>query len=127
MATTNEWATAEHALAYLARADHIPHRTEGEATLLEFASRDARRILDLGTGEGRLLALLKIDRPQAQAVALDLSPTMLQAARERFAGDLTVTIVEHSMDTPLADLGRFDTIVSSFAVHHCTHQRKHAL
>jgi ubiquinone/menaquinone biosynthesis C-methylase UbiE len=127
MTTTNEWATADHALAYLARADAIPHRTEGEATLLDFVPRDARRILDLGTGDGRLLALLKIDRPQAQAIALDFSPTMLQAARERFAGDAAITVIEHNMDTPLPDLGRFDAVVSSFAIHHCTHQRKRAL
>jgi hypothetical protein len=61
----NEWATAEHALAYLARADAIPHRTDGEAALLDLEPRDARRILDLGTGDERLLSLLKIDRPGA--------------------------------------------------------------
>ena len=127
MTTTNEWATAEHALAYLARADAIPHRTEGESMLLDLVRRDVQRILDLGTGDGRLLALLKIDRPQAQAVALDFSPTMLSVTRERFAGDPTITIVEHNMDTPLPDLGRFDAIVSSFAIHHCTHERKRAL
>jgi SAM-dependent methyltransferase len=127
MTTINEWANAEHALGYLSRADAIPHRTEGEATLLEFVPRDARRILDLGTGDGRLLALLKIDRPQAQALALDFSPTMLQAARQRFAGDSTITVIEHNMDAPLPDLGQFDAIVSSFAIHHCTHQRKRAL
>ena len=31
----NEWQSVEHALEYLRRADAIPHRTEGEATLLE--------------------------------------------------------------------------------------------
>jgi ubiquinone/menaquinone biosynthesis C-methylase UbiE len=30
------------------------------------------------------MALLKIDRPQAQGVALDFSPTMLAAVRSRF-------------------------------------------
>jgi len=35
-ANVNEYATAEHALKYLSRAERIPHRTEGEAVLLEF-------------------------------------------------------------------------------------------
>ena len=52
---------------------------------------------------------------------------MIAAARERFAGDPMITIVEHNMDTPLPDLGRFDAIVSSFAIHHCTHARKQSL
>jgi SAM-dependent methyltransferase len=122
-----EWSTSEHALAYLAHADRIPHRTEGEAVLLDFVPRDARRILDLGTGDGRLLALLKIDRPAAQAVALDFSPAMLDAARRRFAGDATVAVVEHNLDDRLPDLGRFDAVVSSFAIHHCEDARKRSL
>ena len=36
---------------------------QGEAALLDFVPKDARRILDLGAGDGRLLALLRIDRP----------------------------------------------------------------
>jgi SAM-dependent methyltransferase len=122
-----EWSTSEHALAYLAHADRIPHRTEGEAVLLDFVPRDVRRILDLGTGDGRLLALLKIDRHQAQAVALDFSPAMLEAAGRRFAGDSTVAVVEHNLDDRLPDLGRFDAVVSSFAIHHCVDVRKRSL
>jgi SAM-dependent methyltransferase len=122
-----EWSSAEHALAYLAHADRIPHRAEGEAVLLDFVPPDARRILDLGTGDGRLLALVKIDRPAAQAVALDFSPAMLDAARRRFAGDAAVAVVEHNLDERLPDLGRFDAVVSSFAIHHCEDARKRSL
>jgi tRNA (cmo5U34)-methyltransferase len=123
----NEWASADHALAYLARADRIPHRTEGEAVLLEVVPTTVTRILDLGTGAGRLLALLKIDRPHASAVALDFSPVMLQAARERFKDNPEVAVVDHDLDQPLPRLGQFDAVVSSFAIHHCRDERKRAL
>jgi SAM-dependent methyltransferase len=123
----NKWNSAAHALDYLARADQIPHRTEGEAVVLELVPKTAQRILDLGTGNGRLMALLKIDRPQSDGVALDFSPTMLEAARERFADDATVEVVEHNFDHPLPDLGQFDVIVSSFAIHHVSHNRKRSL
>jgi tRNA (cmo5U34)-methyltransferase len=123
----NEYATAQHALKYLARAERIPHRTEGEAVLLEFVPRDARRVLDLGAGDGRLLALLRIDRPDMEGIALDFSPTMLAAARERFHGDEKIQVIPHNLDDPLLDLGLFDAIVSSFAIHHCTDARKRAL
>ena len=123
----NEYATAEHALKYLARADGIPHRTEGEAVLLEFIPKKVERILDLGTGDGRLLALLRIDRRDSEGIALDFSPTMLAAARERFRHDDKVQVVEHNLDHPLPGLGHFDVIVSSFAIHHCTDERKRAL
>jgi tRNA (cmo5U34)-methyltransferase len=123
----NEYATAEHALMYLSRADSIPHRTEGEAILLEFIPQKVRRILDLGSGDGRLLALLKIDRQEAEGIALDFSPTMIKAASERFSNDSKVQVVDHNMDNPLPDLGQFDVIVSSFAIHHCTDERKRQL
>jgi SAM-dependent methyltransferase len=120
----NLWTSADHALSYLVQADKIPHRTEGEAVLLEHVPKTVKHILDLGTGDGRLLALLKIDRPQAESIAIDFSHTMLDAAKERFAGDEKVTIIEHNLDNSLPELGRFDAVVSSFAIHHLTHDRK---
>jgi SAM-dependent methyltransferase len=124
----NLWSTAEHALAYLRQADTIPHRTEGEATLLDLLPARVNRVLDLGSGDGRLLALVKLARPDAEAVAVDFSPTMLERLRARFGGDRRVEVIEHDLDQPLpSSLGSFDTIVSSFAIHHLTHPRKRGL
>jgi tRNA (cmo5U34)-methyltransferase len=125
--SANLWASAEHALDYLGRADSIPHRTEGEATLLELIPSTTGRILDLGTGDGRLLALAKLDHPRAEAVAVDFSPVMLEAVAARFGGDRSVTIVPHNLDEPLPWLGKFDAVISSFAIHHLIHPRKRAL
>jgi len=125
--TLNEYAKAEHALQYLSRADSIPHRTEGEAALLEFIPHNVQRILDLGSGDGRLLALLMIGRQDTEGISLDFSPTMITAARERFRNEPKVRVVEHNLDNPLPDLGQFDVIVSSFAIHHCADDRKRTL
>jgi tRNA (cmo5U34)-methyltransferase len=123
----NLWPSAEHALDYLRRADSIPHRVEGEATLLEFVPAEANRILDLGSGGGRLLALVKAARPRAHFVGLDFSPTMLEALRKLFVGDSGVTIVAHDFENALSPMGQFDAIISSFAIHHVSHERKRAL
>ena len=98
---SNEWTTAEHALAYLQRADRVPHRTEGEAMLLEEVPREARRILDLGSGDGRLLGLLLLACPTARGVALDFSPPMLERLRERFGTDRRERVVSHNLEQPL--------------------------
>ncbi len=95
--------------------------------LLEHVPLDARRILDLGTGDGRLLALLQPDRPDMRGLGLDCSAVMLASARERFAGDGRIDLVEHDLDDPLPPLGRFDAVVSSLAIHHLEHERKRSL
>jgi tRNA (cmo5U34)-methyltransferase len=124
---SREWTTTEHALAYLRMADRIPHRTEGEATLLEEVPKDAGRILDLGAGDGRLLRLLLLACPTACGVALEFSPPMLERLRQRFGQDNRVEIVEHDLERTLPPLGKFDVVASSFAIHHLPHPRKEAL
>ena len=78
----SEWQTIEHALAYLARADKLPHRTEGEKVLLDQIPQNAKRVLDLGTGDGRLLALVKLNNPSIEGVALDFSEPMIEQAKK---------------------------------------------
>jgi tRNA (cmo5U34)-methyltransferase len=123
----NLWRSSDHARDYLERADSISHRKEGESALLEFIPRTTRRVLDLGTGDGRLLALVCGQHPEVEAIALDFSPAMIAAARQRFAGNSHVTVVAHNLDDTLPALGRFDAVVSSFAIHHLIHERKRAL
>jgi len=124
----SEWQTIEHAFAYLARADKLPHRTEGEKALLDQIPICAQRVLDLGTGDGRLLALIKLNNPAVEGVALDFSDPMIEQAQKRFANDKHVKIVKHDFSLPLPlELGGFDAVVSSLAIHHLTHQRKKQL
>ena len=123
----SEWQTAEHALGYLEKADTVPHRSEGEATLLDELPETVQRVLDLGSGDGRLLDLVLRVRPAAVGVALDFSPPMLDRLRQRFDRNQRVQIVEHNLEDPLPSLGRFEVIVSSFAIHHVEHERKRQL
>jgi len=122
-----EWTTSEHAERYLARQHAIPHRTEGEAVLLAHIPHSARRILDLGTGDGRLIALLRLDQPDIHALGLDVSRPMLEAARQRLAGEDRITLLHHDMSSRLPDIGRFDAAVSCFAIHHLDDPRKRTL
>ncbi len=124
---SEEWTSAAHANRYLALADAVPHRAEGEGVLSQQVPRDARRILDLGTGDGRLLALLQADRPAVRGVGLDFSKLMLEAAGRRFAGDERIVLVRHDFAQPLPALGSFDVVVSSMAIHHLEHERKRSL
>ena len=133
----NLWTSTDHARDYLERADSISHRGEGESALLEFIPSTTRRILDLGTGDGRLLAVVRRElfreelaqrvHPDLEAVGIDFSPAMLDAVRKRFAGRSSVSVVAHNMDEPLPALGRFDAVISSFAIHHLVHERKRGL
>jgi tRNA (cmo5U34)-methyltransferase len=122
-----EWTSPERALEYLARADAVPHRGEGEAVLLELLPERVGRILDVGAGDGRVLHLVKLARPTATGVALDLSPTMLSEARRRFEDEESVEVVEHDLNHRLPAMGSFDAVVSSMAIHHLVDERKRTL
>jgi len=125
----SEWLTKQHALRYLSIAHKLPHRGEGEGVLLDQISPKAHCVLDLGAGDGRLLARVFDSHPQInEGVALDFSDPMIDRAKRRFQDDKRIRIVKHDLSLPLPeDLGCFDAIVSGLAIHHLTHQRKRRL
>jgi tRNA (cmo5U34)-methyltransferase len=125
----NRWVEPEWATEYLEKRDSMPHRGEGHAALRELIEGDdPKRVLDLGTGDGFTLGRVLVTRPEAVGIGLDFSTEMLARAREAFAGESRIEIREHDLDQPLpAELGSFDLIVSSFAIHHCVPDRQRAL
>ncbi|EJW12788.1 Mg-protoporphyrin O-methyltransferase [Rhodovulum sp. PH10] len=93
-------------------------RDEMRATLLSWLPADlsGRRILDAGCGPGMLS--IEAARRGAEVVAVDLSPTLLDLARQRIPENLAgrVTFVAGDMLSP--DFGRFDHVVAMDSLIH---------
>jgi SAM-dependent methyltransferase len=124
----NRWTRPEWAQRYLRERDAIPHRADGVAVLLEMLPPAPSRLLDLGTGDGELAALVRAARSGVPTVVCDFSDEMLDRARARFADEPDVSVERHDFDEPLpAEWGEFDLVVSSFAIHHVVDARKRAL
>ena len=65
-----EWSSIQQVSFYLNKAANLPQRTEGEAILFDLIPKDVKRVIDLGTGDGHLLKLLKRQIPHIKAIAL---------------------------------------------------------
>ena len=122
------WGEQEKVDEYLARVDRLEARRAGEAALVETFPDRVERVLDLGCGDGRLIALVLGARPGvADAFGLDRSEPMREEAQARFTDDPRVTILDHDLRTELPRLGTFDLVVSGFAIHHLEDDRKRSL
>lgn len=111
-----EWSNIQHVMAYSNIIDVVLHRTEREAVLLDHIPISAKRVLDLGTGNGRFLKLMRIIRLNVEGVGIDISPTMLKV----FQHDLNDTLSS-------SEFGTFYVIVTSLAIHHLTQKSKHSI
>ncbi|MGH2974894.1 MAG: class I SAM-dependent methyltransferase [Solirubrobacterales bacterium] len=77
------------------------------------------RILDLGSGDGHMIAVLRSRWPDAEAIGLDLSPALVGVANQRFGDVDNVRVAAHDLMQRLPeDLGRFDVVVSALAILH---------
>jgi tRNA (cmo5U34)-methyltransferase len=127
-APTATWHDHEKVGEYLGRVGRLEARLAGERALVEVLPPSPRSVLDLGCGDGRLASVvMDAVATVERVVAVDASPPMLAAARERFAGDERVAVVEGDLRAPVDGYGRFDVVVSGFAIHHVEHERKRSL
>src|SRR5579864_2509463 len=98
--------------------------------LIAACGEPIRSFLDLGCGDGVLSAAILQRYPTAEGVLVDFSPPMLDAARNRFAGE-KVSVRFADLDYGLAswtrsvnEYGPFDAIVSGYSIHHQPDSRK---
>ncbi len=82
------------------------------------------RLLDVGTGPGRLLVKLHQQSPEMRLVGIDSSPSMVAKARENMAKAGLSDAIEikegNASQIPFAG-DNFDIVVSQWSVHHWKH------
>jgi len=98
--------------------------------LLAASGRPIRRFLDLGCGDGVLSAAIVERHPRAEAVLVDFSEPMIEAARRRFAAQ-SASVRFANVDYGLASWtqsvvgsGPYDAVVSGYSIHHQPDTRK---
>lgn len=110
--------------------DPLLRWTMRETTFKEQLVRQAaiapgQRVLDLGSGTGTLVLLVKRSCPEAEVVGLDGDEAVLDLAREKAARSRVKVAFDHglSFDLPYADAS-FDRVLSSLLFHHLTRDQK---
>jgi tRNA (cmo5U34)-methyltransferase len=96
-----------------------------------FPTGDVQRVLDVGSGSGVLSRMLLDQYPQAQAILVDSSEPMLDAARQQFTPEQAILLHGNLNDPAWVETVRshapLDVVVSGYAIHHLSDARKQAL
>lgn len=101
-----------------------PFYKETIEELVKHCPRNLKFILDLGGGTGILTRRLFQVYPKAHITIVDISPKMIQCARERLFdyGDQTA-FIEKDIAT-FSSAYTFDLVVTSLAMHHIVPEKK---
>jgi tRNA (cmo5U34)-methyltransferase len=99
--------------------------------LLSRAPRQIARFLDIGAGGGAMSAIVRTVAPDAEAVLVDFSEPMLDAARRRGGDGAGWTVLQGDLSQPSWRDGlpgeAYDVVVSGLAIHHLSSARKREL
>ncbi|MGW0551685.1 class I SAM-dependent methyltransferase [Streptomyces altiplanensis] len=119
-----------------ALATHLEHEAEVHRPVYEQAAawiaerfrgpQGVRRVLDIGSGPGLITCLLAEAFPDAEVVAVDSTPALLERARaraERSGLGKRVRTVAAEVPGELGSLGEADLVWASNSLHHVGDQR----
>lgn len=129
------WKTAQTAQTFLdgvrAAIPLASQQIECLMRLIALTQSQINNFLDLGCGDGILGRAIAQTYPTAQGTFLDMSETMLKAAKTKTVNNSFNFILEDFSQPqwlkPIEPQAPFDVIVSGFAIHHLPDSRKKEL
>ncbi|MGK7344966.1 MAG: methyltransferase domain-containing protein [Candidatus Nitrospinota bacterium M3_3B_026] len=132
-----DWRDEDIAKTFLSEARAAIPLAEEQMQAMLLLIKKARpklaRFLDLGCGDGALGRVIFSAFPESRGLFVDFSPPMIEAAKKELEkagynhevihGDLAVKDWLGAVEAE----GPFDAVVSGFAIHHLSHERKREL
>jgi trans-aconitate 2-methyltransferase len=109
--TTRDWDAASY--------DRVstPQVEMARPVLDRLALAGGEKVLDAGCGSGRVTALLLERLPRGRVVAVDAAPSMVEQARERFASEPRVSVLDPVSLTELTLAEPVDAAFSNAVFH----------
>lgn len=77
------------------------------------------KIIDLGTGNGRLISILSAKFEDACFIGVDISEEMLKEAKKSLRNVKDLKLIKNKMHKFAVPDESIDYVVSNFALHHC--------